>query len=210
MKKIAIMLTLLCTAVFAQNTFTDPRDGKKYKTAKIGEQIWMAENLDYAGKKDDIGVCYDKKSANCKKYGALYTYDEAKKVCPSGWHLPSQKEWQILANLAGGYEVAGKKQKKKNGWANYTTSRGKVMECECLDEFGFAALPGGMGLGINGGFGNVGDSGFWWGYNNLPIGITVQSQEIDISQDDNSLWSGLVSGMLAISSGLLSVRCVKD
>jgi uncharacterized protein (TIGR02145 family) len=99
-----------------KSSFTDPRDGKNYKYVKIGDQIWMAQNLDYAGKNNDIGACYNKDSKNCQKYGALYNWEEAMKVCPSGWHLPSDKEWQTLVDFAGGDKVAGKKLKAKNGW----------------------------------------------------------------------------------------------
>jgi uncharacterized protein (TIGR02145 family) len=104
----------------AKGSFTDPRDGKKYKYVKIADQTWMAQNLDYGGKNNDIGKCYNNKAENCKKCGTLYTMDEAKEACPSGWHLPSAEEWQTLAFFAGGEEygagIAGKKLKTKSGW----------------------------------------------------------------------------------------------
>jgi len=155
MKKVTIMLALLCVATFAQQkgSFTDSRDGKTYKMVTIGTQTWMAENLDYGGKNGDIGVCYDKKAENCKKYGTLYFWKEAKdKICPSGWHLPSNQEWKTLADFAGGPDIAGKKLKSKSGWVEHkckyteTTNRGTVVERnDCAtDEFSFSALPGGV------------------------------------------------------------------
>jgi len=129
-------------------TLTDSRDGKKYKTVKIGTQTWMAENLNY----DASGsVCYDNNPANCAKYGRLYNWETAKKVCPSGWHLPSNSEWEELGKAVGGEKIAGKKLKAKSDW----NENGNGM-----DEFGFAALPGGHYAG--GKFGNVGYHGNWW------------------------------------------------
>jgi len=153
--------------------FTDSRDGKKYRTVKIGTQTWMAQNLDYAGKNDDVGECYNKNPENCKKYGTLYDVDEAEKVCPSGWHLPNNNEWETLINFAGGDKIAGKKLKAKMGWAEhkckYTTEektgRGNVIVTEhdecATDEFGFSALPGGSGSS-SGGFYYFGSAGEWW------------------------------------------------
>ena len=104
--------------------FTDPRDGKVYRTVKIGNQVWMAENLNFDCPRSK---CYK----NIEKYGRLYDWETANKVCPPGWHLPDYEEWQTLVDFAGGNEVAGKKLKVKNSWdwnGNGT------------DEFGFSAL----------------------------------------------------------------------
>ncbi|OQY03255.1 MAG: hypothetical protein B6I20_05410 [Bacteroidetes bacterium 4572_117] len=74
----------------AQNgSVVDTRDGKTYKTIQIGQQIWMAENLDYNIEKS---YCFAKKTENCEKYGRLYRWEAASKACPEGWHLPSDDE----------------------------------------------------------------------------------------------------------------------
>jgi uncharacterized protein (TIGR02145 family) len=144
--------------------FIDSRDGKKYKTVKIGNQIWMAENLNYEAYGS---VCYDNNLENCSKYGRLYDWEVALKACPKDWHLPSNKEWDELYRYANGdnnekspYEsdtsgaklAAGKKLKAKSGW----NDRGNG-----TNEFGFAALPGGDGSSL-GYFGDAGSYGRWW------------------------------------------------
>jgi hypothetical protein len=87
--------------------FTDSRDGQTYQTIKIDNQVWMAENLNY--RTSSGSWCYDNSSDNCEKYGRLYTWETAKGVCPSGWHLPSTKEWSVLIANLGGKDVAGRK-----------------------------------------------------------------------------------------------------
>jgi len=134
----------------APNTFTDPRDGKVYRTVKIGEQVWMAENLAFVA---EGSQCYDNDESNGKKYGRLYNWDTAMIVCPKGWHLPSDKEWQILVDFAGGEKIAGKKLKSKIGWNKNGNG---------TDDFGFSALPGGYGGSDGSCFYDVGDSGYWW------------------------------------------------
>ena len=118
----------------------DPRDGKAYRTVKIGKQEWMAENLNYGW----WGSCLNDDASNCKKYGQLYKWETAKKSCPTGWHLPSVAEFETLIKVAGGIEInaqnyrlfkfAGAKLKSKNGW-DYNDNG--------LDVFGFTALPSG-------------------------------------------------------------------
>ncbi len=79
--------------------FIDKRDGKKYKWVKIGEQIWMAENLKYRTNNGCIPpIGKDKKAI---KLGYLYDGNTAQIVCPKGWHLPSKSEFESLSSFLG-------------------------------------------------------------------------------------------------------------
>ena len=112
MMKIGILI--LCFAVLSTaGSFKDKRDGQIYKTVKIGNQVWMAQNLNYSMRES---TCYDLSNANCRTYGRLYTWNAAQFACPNGWHLPDTTEWIDLFNFAGGYMVAGKKLKSKRLW----------------------------------------------------------------------------------------------
>jgi len=128
-------------------------NGGSFKTVKIGNQTWMAENLNV---KTGNSWCYGNDNANCKKYGRLYDWETALKACPSGWHLHSIEEWYVLLNYAGG---DGVRLKSTNGWV--TGENG-------TDEYGFTALPGGEYAIIKNGeneikfFANVGRFGNWW------------------------------------------------
>ncbi len=135
-------------------TFVDDRDGKTYKKVTIGTQTWMAENLNYdvPNNAADVCICYDNNPANCTKYGWLYNWAAATKVCPPGWHLPSQAEWNVLTAYIGGANTEGKKLKAASGW----NSNGNG-----TDNYGFSALPGGVGYS-EGTFNYGGDYGTWW------------------------------------------------
>jgi uncharacterized protein (TIGR02145 family) len=88
-----------------ENIYIDPRDDKIYNTVKIGGQIWMAKNLNYAVNGDNDEEYYN--NIYCDRYrnnaasplflqaGRLYTWKQAIKAAPPGWHLPTDKEWQL-------------------------------------------------------------------------------------------------------------------
>ncbi len=84
----------------ATGIFTDTRDGKKYKWVKIGNQTWMAENLNFSTSSNSW--CYDNNTAYCNKYGRLYDWETAITVCPPGWKLPSKSDFETLLNDVGG------------------------------------------------------------------------------------------------------------
>ena len=114
-------------------TMTDSRDGQMYKTVTIGTQTWMAENLNY---ETENSYCYKDNASKCTKYGRLYTWAAAVTACPSGWHLPTNAEFETLFTAVGGQSTAGKMLKSTTGWAAYS---GITNE----DAFAFSALPAG-------------------------------------------------------------------
>lgn len=151
------------------DTFKDSRDGKTYKTVKIGDQVWFAENLNYD---DGKGLCPMKDAEYCKKYGRLYNFEEpgvddspnsgsnVASLCPEGWHIPDTLDWAKLisyvsANNDG--EPVGVSLKATTGWVsegdsmfieaneNSIISRDstRIGATKGTDRFGFAALPAG-------------------------------------------------------------------
>ncbi|MDR2592685.1 MAG: T9SS type A sorting domain-containing protein [Chitinispirillales bacterium] len=134
-----------------KGTFTDERDGKEYKTVKIKNQTWMAENLNiYTRELSNGSWCYGDADSNCVKYGRLYNWETAKIACPAGWHLPTDNEWGALVSAAGGGDNGGKVLKSTSGWDKNGT-----------DDLGFSALPGG-GRYSDGEFNYAGYYGNWW------------------------------------------------
>jgi len=82
-------------------SFTDPRDGKIYKTVKIGDQWIMAENFSYKPDHGNYWV-YNNDSSNVTKFGYLYDWITANKIAPKGWHLPTETDWKTLRKSLGG------------------------------------------------------------------------------------------------------------
>ena len=171
--------------------------GQTYKTVQIGSQKWFAENLNY-----DPGtgnsVCYDNQASNCATYGRLYDWETAMGVCPSGWHLPSDDEWQTLVDFAGGDDVAGEKLKATSGWNNKSDgSSGNG-----TDQYGFSALPGGYGYWWDVNSHGVGNGGYWW---SATEGASDRADNRTMNYNNSR-----VVGLYDYKSTLNSVRCVQD
>ena len=164
------------------NTFTDPRDGKIYKTVKIGNQLWMAENLAYLPMVhrplhllnyddpryyvfgyDGIRVSEAKATANYKEYGVLYNWPAANSACPSGWHLPSDDEWKQMEIAIGmsQSEADHTGHRGTNEGTKLITTSGWNYNGNGTDDFGFSALPGGYRKS-GGHFWGIGGSTYWW------------------------------------------------
>ena len=192
------------------NTLKDLRDGKVYKTVKIGDQVWMAENLNF---ETDSSFCYSDSAYFCAMHGRLYKWAAAvgksesecgygntcslpsgdvQGVCPSGWHLPSKAEFKSLIATVGEDSTAGKVLKSASGWTagGYGT-----------DDFGFAALPAGT-RGHGGGYGGAYFLGFFW--SSTEIGDN-SAFNMYLTFDGDS-----VHQSVDIKDFAFSVRCVKD
>jgi uncharacterized protein (TIGR02145 family) len=149
-------------------------EGNTYKTIKIGNQTWMAENLRTTKYNDGTAIpnvtdngawtglntgayCWYNNNINNKNpNGALYNWYavSAGKLCPTGWHVPSDAEWTTLETYLGGSSLAGGKMKSTTGWNSPNTG--------ATNTSGFSALPGGSRYDYDGTFDNVGYYGYWW------------------------------------------------
>lgn len=156
-----------------------------YNTVKVGEQCWMAENMNYA---ISGSRCYGDDPNNCARYGRLYNWRQAMSapdaldwpgeekvqgICPDGWHIPTNDEWTTLFNTL---DRSGKNM-KSSYWGNNT------------DAVGFGALPGGgyfyafiPGYGTYAGINSratdyydVGSRAWWWTSTNNIRGWTTYS-----------------------------------
>jgi uncharacterized protein (TIGR02145 family) len=203
-------VTIVDPSTVVKGTMTDERDGQTYRTVKIGDQTWMAENLNYA---TDNSYCYNDATLSCDTYGRLYTWTTAvgktevecgygnecglgtgdiRGVCPMGWHLPSFLEWNALFAAVGDSSTAGIKLKTTTGW------RG---DGNGTDDYGFSALPAGYRTN-NGAYNLKGDHTYFWNsteFNKFYVYYTGL-----YSSGDYAKWS------VNTKSGGYSVRCLKD
>ena len=126
---------------------------KSLKTVQIGNQIWMAENLNIKVKGS---YCYGNDPANCKRYGRLYTWKAANKAVNlvPGWHLPTDEEWKTLERNLG----MGAADAKTRGWRDSGDVGTKLEEG---GSSGFDARFAGCGYSY-GYFSNLGLDGCFW------------------------------------------------
>jgi uncharacterized protein (TIGR02145 family) len=103
-------------------------EGETYRTIKISGQEWMADNLNY---KVEGSHCYNGSLDNCKEYGRLYSFEDAKNVCPEGWRLPTSEDFSLLIN----YAQTNASLRSISGWTS-KASKG-------LNFWGFDAKPAG-------------------------------------------------------------------
>ena len=96
-----------------RGTFVDERDGQTYKYTTIGNQVWMAQNLNYHVEKGDKCMYEDD---DCALKGRLYNIENIFDACPNGWHLPSNEEWMKMLKKMGGTDIAGARLKAREGW----------------------------------------------------------------------------------------------
>ncbi len=213
-----IILTFLLSSCEKDNqegTVTDT-EGNVYKTVKIGDQWWIAENLKATKYNDDQSILnvtenadwyslttaafcwYNNDEAGYKNtYGALYNWYAVSsgRLCPSGWHVPSNQEWITLTNKLGGESNAGGKL-KETGTAHWESPNAGA-----TDVFKFTALPGGF-RGSLGAFIDILQHGYWWSSTEFNAN---QAYLQNINYD-----SGNFGKMTDAKNFGFSVRCLKD
>lgn len=188
-------------------SITDARDGEIYKTVCIGDQIWMAENLRYNA---PGSVCYDNNTAHCATYGRLYSWNMVmdgepssnftpsgvEGICPPGWHVPSNNEWQKLVLALGGVSIAGGVLKDISEWDNPNTG--------ATNSSGFSALPGGYTTDFSVAFYEKGTYARFW----TSSGST---SDTDLAFHRNLNSNSTVVGDITFYKGHgLACRCVRD
>ena len=178
-----------CNVDGVNNCVTDSRDGKTYRTVKIGDQVWMAENLNY---ETDNSFCYNDSAEYCEKYGRLYTWAAAmdsvgewstngkgcgygercsvassgsttlvRGICPKGWHLPSIDEWEALIVAVDGSITEYTYSNTAGSKLRSLTGWKAYSGITNEDAFGFSALPAGDRYDYRD-FGNEGSRAYFW------------------------------------------------
>ena len=171
----------------------DTRDGQTYRTVEIGEQTWMAENLNYESANSE---CYEDRLEYCSIYGRLYPWAEAMEVCPKGWHLPSLDEWKILYSYAGGINTSASKLRATDGWSN--------QKAVGTDGYGFSVLPAGGYRNKYSRFQELRVIAYFWTATECGFD---KYQVYNICFDERD-W--IIDGNGPKTENTFSVRCIKD
>ena len=189
-------------------------EGNSYKTVYIGTQQWMAENLKVSKYSDGTTIpnitdntqwqnnttgawaYYNNDATNNAKYGKLYnwyavskTTNGNKNVCPTGWHVPTDGEWEVLTGYLGGGSVAGGKMKEV-GITSWNSPNAVATNTSL-----FSALPGGTRF-YDGHYFDIGSSVGWWSSSEYDAGF-AWGRYLASKDDVNKKYG-------------LSVRCLRD
>lgn len=220
-KAVLLMVLMILTNSCKEEEDNSIRDGDNniYSLVKIGSQVWLVENLKTTTFNDhepipnisdstkwrsliSPGYCwYNNNFENKENYGALYNWYAVNtgKLCPIGWHVPSDQEWSVLIDFLGGDNVAGGKLKEMGNvhWA--------TPNVDATNETGFTALPGGYrgysnSLGI---FEGLGTEGYWW---SSTANGTSFAWDRGIYNDNGNIYKSVSENKKFGDS----VRCLKD
>jgi uncharacterized protein (TIGR02145 family)/uncharacterized repeat protein (TIGR02543 family) len=222
----ATTVTLSTNATIRANfgeTFTDNRDGKEYRWVQIGNQVWMAENLNYYV---ESSICYDNDPANCAKYGRLYDWSTAMgidaKYNNGGWNGGAGNDENHTGIYWNGGDVnhtgicpAGWHIPSDAEWSTLMDSVGGSSTAGTklkatsgwndhgngTDQYGFSALPGGSGSS-NGNFDIAGNNGYWWS--------ATESDFLYADRRHMYYYYEEVRGGDYYKAARFSVRCVMD
>jgi uncharacterized protein (TIGR02145 family) len=189
-------------------TLIDERDGKTYKTVEVGNAVWMAENLNYAGNEIGESVCFNDDDSFCELYGRFYSRDAAMNssrcafksscslgsdpiqgICPDGWHIPTKKEAQDLVNLASG---TSRSLRSAEGWKAGITPG--------TDKYGLSFLGAGS-YNADDGFYSLGEYEHVWVYyvSSVQYYIVIRG-----AKNEAEIWD------FGDDEVYNPVRCVKD
>lgn len=176
-------------------SFKDERDGNIYKTVKIGDLEWFAENFRY---NCEGATAYEDDEKNAEKYGYLYTWETAVNAAPAGWRLPTKNEIINLFDLAGG-RVSAETLKSKTDWCKPHRGEGGCGK----DLFGFSVLPAGYRFHRVVGFVGIGLQAYFWSSDEDPE--INKKLYYRFAYDDNMAHIGY-----EYNSALMSVRYVRE
>ncbi len=199
-------------------------DGNIYNTIAIGSQVWMAENLKVTKYKNGDPIpnvslgsvtygawCYYNNSQSNSVYGKLYNWyaaNDSRNICPTGWHIPTSIEWNVLKNYLGGDIVVGSSVTNIAGGALKETgiSHWWTPNSGATNTSGFTGLPGGTANPASCpcfGFNGIGNVGMWWS-------SSIHTGNYGWDWHLNSSSSQLYDSPLEDKARGCSIRCVKD
>jgi uncharacterized protein (TIGR02145 family) len=217
---IAIILNISCEKDDNDppSDFVTDIDGNVYSIITIGTQTWMKENLkttrylngDSIKTTSPAILNISKESSpkyqwasggdesNVATFGRLYTWyvvTDSRKICPRGWHIPSDEEWTVLTDFLGGEAIAGSKL-KETGTIHWSS-----LNEDATNESGFTALPGGYRDNYTS-FLKFGNNGYWW---SSEVYGESFSWVRGVSYNSTKVSRTFNFGMAAYS-----IRCIKD